>query len=1289
MSLSRMGALLYLSVLCCPVLFSQTSTTGVVNVTVVDASGAVVPDATLELQDTSTNDIRRAATQAGGAYSFQGLQFGTYRLNVSKAGFAPAVVENVQVQTSRITDVKATLSVGRTTQSVDVSGASPVVEASASTLSTTIDTKQVVNLPVIGRNVMSLAFLVPGWSSTGSGTATGSSGASSTAGTWNNMPGGAVVSVDFDGTPGISNRFRSGGFNYGTTAVQPRMENVGEMTISTAQLDLSGTGTSAMRISVVSRHGTNEFHGRLYEDFRNDYLNANSWSNNARGLPRAVFKLNDFGASVGGPIIKNKLFFFGTWAQSIQPYSTSATANVLSPAAQQGLFTYRNNAGALQTVNLLQLAGNSGVAGAGKTVLPSIAAQLQTINSSLSSGSLTPTSDPNINLLAFQVPSKITTYYPTVRVDYTATDNVRLNVSYGQTKQTNADRYAPLYPGGVDPIDYASSGGNNRIAGLGVDWTMRPTLINQFHAGYMYQYSIFVPENLGIDLTNITQQNWQYGTSLYQTGTYPRTAISSFYPLLSANDSLSWQKGDHSIVVGASWYREHDHYWNGPGGFPNLSFGIAGQDPLAATFTSAFSNAPTSALTNAQNLYGQLTGRISAASIAVGRPLDPQTLQYKQYGSYNLNEAQTAYGMWLQDRWRVSPTLTINYGLRWDVVGDNHNLPGNYSAPPTLSDLWGPTLVGGIFLPGTLNGGVMNPVFQAQVHAYNGQWRTPSPAFALAWNPQKDSGIMGKMFGNGKTVIRTGYSLRHYTEGAQNFWAYASNSGQFFYQSGSLSANPTTTLGNFRPGSLTLGDPLPPYLLSPAVYSTTVPASALFGTGNSFWAMNRNIRAPYVQQWNFGIQRQLGTNSALEVRYVGNLSLHQWLGYNINEVNVIENGFLNEFKNAQGNLARNVAAGRGNSFANMAGVPGDVPLPIMTAAFGSGSSSNFTNGSYITNLNTGAAGTLARTIANNPTFFCNMVGTAAFPACASRGITNAPGAGYPINFFQVNPYATGASVNYLDAAGTSNYHALQVEFRQRPTHGAQFNVNYTWSHSLALAAQNGIQGQGAYIYYTDRNFRLNYGPSLFDIRHVVHVSGTYDLPFGKGKKFMNQNGFLDRVFGGWTIGTIFVMQSGTPFQLNGGFGTLNYNNATGGSGDDGIYMNGITTAQVQSQTGVYKSGNPWVTLVDPSLIARNGAAVSSLSPANVPGVMGTRPYIYGPHWFNDDLSITKDVPITERVRFSLQGQFINLTNHPTFAILNGGQSNPQSFSVQSLSFGQVTSGPTNYRQIELRANIVF
>jgi hypothetical protein len=1273
-----------------PPVFAQTTTTGNVTVTVADPGGSVVPDAALELLDTGTNELRKGTTQASGAYEFHGLPFGTYRLTVSKTGFANAVFESVQVQTGRITDVRATLTLGRTIQTVEVAAATPLVESSASTLSTTIDTKQVVNLPVQGRSVMSLAFLAPGWAASG----VGNNGAANVNGTWNNMPGGAVVSADFDGTPGISNRFRSGGFNYGTTSVQPRIEDIAEMTIQTGQLDLSGTGTSAMRISMVTRRGTNEFHGRLYEDFRNTALNANSWSNNARGLPRNIIKLNEFGASVGGRIIRNKLFFFGTWAQSIQPRSINANPvpNVLSPAAQQGNFTYRDTAGVLRTVNVLQIAGNAGYR---STILPSTAAQLQKINSVLNLGALSPTSDPNISTFNFQVPAQTNVYYPTIRVDYAATDNIRLNLSYAQTKTNATHTNSPVFPGGIDPLNYASNGSNNRIAGFGLDWTIRPTLINQFHAGYMYQYSIFDIENLGVDLNSIFIQTWNYGSSLYGNPNY-RQPISSFYPLLSANDSLSWQKGDHSFVFGASWYREQDHYWNGPGGYPNYTFNVSAQDPVAAVINGGLPNASTTNQANAQALYAALTGRVSAVSAAGGgRPLNPATKQYEPLGAYNLDEVQSATGLWAQDRWRLRPNLTLNFGLRWDFVGDNWDVNGGYSTLPTLGDIWGPTPVGAMFSPGTL-GGVQNPVFKAQVHAYKPSYVNPSPAFALAWNPQSDGPFNGKLIGKG-TVIRAGYSLRAYQEGAQNFWAYASNAGQFFFQQGNLNSNPASGVGNFAPGSLTFGDPLPPYALTPPVYSTTTPAANLFPS--TLYGLNPNIRQPYVQQWNFGIQRQIGNNSALEIRYVGNLALHQWLGYNINEVNIIENGFLKEFKNAQSNLAANRAAGRGNTFANLTGVPGDVPLPIFTAAFGGPASSNFSNGTFITNLNTGAAGTLANTLAgtgSNINFYCNMVGTAAFPACANR-VGNVAGAGYPINFWQVNPYAAGRAVNYLDAAGSSNYHAMQVEFRQRPVYGMQFNVNYTWSHSLGISTQNGIQGQNPLIYYTNRNFNLNYGPSLFDIRHVVHASGTYDLPFGKGRKFLNSGGLVNGIFGGWTLGTIFVMQSGTPIQIVGGYATLNANTGVlnGGTssatiaGDSGIYYNGITPGDVQSSVGVYKSGNPWVNIIGPQFIASNGAAASALTPANIPGVLGSRAYVYGPHWFNADVSVNKSIPITERLRLTLQTEFLNLTNHPTFSILNGGQNGPQNFNVQALNFGQVTSGPSSARAIEFRANIEF
>ena len=168
----------------------------------------------------------------------------------------------------------------------------------------------------------------------------------------------------------------------------------------------------------------------------------------------------------------------------------------MTPAAQQGNFTYVDTGGVTRTVNVLQIAGNAGYR---STILPSIADQLQKINGSTRNGVLTAGTDPNIQTLSFGWANKITTYYPAIRLDYNATDNLRFNWSYSQQKNTNFRRYNEQFPG-IDPLNLTSSGGNNRIAGFGFDWTIRPTLVNEFHAGYMYQYSVFSSENLGLDL---------------------------------------------------------------------------------------------------------------------------------------------------------------------------------------------------------------------------------------------------------------------------------------------------------------------------------------------------------------------------------------------------------------------------------------------------------------------------------------------------------------------------------------------------------------------------------------------------------------------------------------------------------------------------------------------------------------------------------------------------------------------------------------------------------------------
>ena len=356
-------------------------------------------------------------------------------------------------------------------------------------------------------------------------------------------------------------------------------------------------------------------------------------------------------------------------------------------------------------------------------------------------------------------------------------------------------------------------------------------------------------------------------------------------------------------------------------------------------------------------------------------------------------------GFWIQDRWKIRPDLTLNYGLRWDIVGDDHDKDGAYTSANSLADIWGPTPVGSIFQPGA-TGGIGDPSFTASQHKYNTIWKNPEPAVAFAWNPTVENGFLGKLLGHNKTVFRGAYSLRNYQDGAQNIWAFGSE-GLFFYQQGSANPDPTLTgPGYFRPGSLYLGSPTatPAYLLTPTTWAPTIPGDQVFG--QSEYAINPHIRLPYVQSWNFGIQRELGA-SVLEINYVGNLVLHTWLGLNLNEVNIFENGFLNEFNNAEKNLAINQANGKGNTPYNY-GLPGEAALPIFTAAFGANgtnpAASDWTG--LFTNLTNGAAGSQARTMVSTTSYLCNIVGGANFKPCAGTA-----GSGRPLNFWNINPYA--------------------------------------------------------------------------------------------------------------------------------------------------------------------------------------------------------------------------------------------------------------------------------------------
>jgi hypothetical protein len=579
----------------------------------------------------------------------------------------------------------------------------------------------------------------------------------------------------------------------------------------------------------------------------------------------------------------------------------------------------------------------------------------------------------------------------------------------------------------------------------------------------------------------------------------------------------------------------------------------------------------------------------------------------------------------------------------------------------------------------------MNPALTASTNPYNPWKVTPQPAFGFAWNPKPADGVWKKIFGGEGTVLRGGFALRRFTEPYQYFWDYATDYGSFYYQYFYLNANNTGQTGTFAPGSLSLGSTLPTFGLSPTAYQSTAPESEFtFQNATGVNGLDKNIKQPYSESWNFGIQRSLGHSLALEVRYNGNRTIHQWIGINPNEVNVFENGFLAEFKNAQANLA----AGGGNSFSSSNGNP----TPIFDAAFGGANASDYTNPSYINYLNTGQVGRMASVlsgISGTVPYFCNLVGAGFSPCATNAGYTGA-GAGYPINFFQANPFAAGSATGQLVSSGYSNYNAMQIDLRQGNWHGLQYDANYTWSHSLGVSSNN--QWTGAFNAFTLRNLSKSYGPSLFDLRHVVHANGTYDLPFGRGRQFLNHNGLLDKTVGGWTVGSIMTYQTGEPAQLTGQYGTYN------DYADGGVTLHNITPSQLQKSVGVYRvPGQTFANLINPKYLASTtggGANSQYISPNITPGTIGQVIYLHGPRQFYQDISITKAVPIHESLKFRLQAAFLNAWNHPVF-----GDANGYGFvdaGVQDYGFGlggvsNESSGETPGfgRTIEIRANIDF
>jgi hypothetical protein len=1238
---------------------AQVSTTGEVRGTVMDPGGAVVPGADLKLENQAAGTTRSATSSEDSGFVFVRVEPGTYRLVATAKGFQTAVTAGIVVETARTTDVVMHMTLGNVTETVEVQGTAAALETSSTTIATTVRNETIQELPLNGRNILGFTLLMAG----------AQRGSSDRNSDFNGLPN-ASQNITLDGINNNSQRFKSGGTSNFVFAPL-RLGAIEEVTVSTTGMGADSTGEGAMQMRFVTRRGTNQFHGSAFEQLRNDKLNANSWINNAAGLARPNLRLNEFGGNVGGPIWKNKIFFFLNHEELRQPSQSVQNTIVLTPEAQTGVFRYSGTDNAQHTVNLLQIAGQGGFP---SQLDATIAGQLKRMNDALTFGSVS-SSDLVRNRLQWNRIGGLVERYPTARADYQINQNLSWTGSWNLRWRDIAPTQA--WPGSSFPkqSEFIST---YFIVSSGLNWTINPQMFNEFRVGVQGNPELFNAK----EAINEFNFNGRLEQINFPSGFMPLLARNTLpspdnNPVWNLYDNLNIVRGKHTFTLGGSLLRTSNWEANFGGGnsggvppsIPQLTLGVDASDPITSVLNAT--NIPlvrSSDLPTALSLYAILTGRLS--NITNSRAVDEKTHQYQDYSPFVRREVMTTWGLYFQDSWRIKPTLTLNYGLRWEFTGDNHNTNGIFSSPPP-ADLIG--VSSQPFTPGVLDG-VQSPQIQVRAHVYSSDNVNPAPNVGFAWNPAASGGLIGKILGDRKTVLRGSFGMTYYQEGLLPIEWYSS-------QNPGLTQNLFLTPGQtgFAPGSLSLSGALPALNTSPAAFSPSFAQSQFNFSGTTLYSTLSNLRSPYVTNWSFGIQRQLPKNVVFEARYVGNKGTHIWHGYNQNEVNILENGFLKEFINAQNNLAINQSAGV-TSFANT-GRAGQVALPIFEAAFGARGSQpvlsaaqGFANGTFVTQLQQGQAGALANALTGSGgTYLCRMVGSALAP-CGANGYS-APGP-YPINFFQSNPYASGAATRLMTDYSYSTYNSLQLEFR-RSTHGLSIQSSYVLSKSLGDLF---IESDHSELDYTTiRNRGINKGPSVFDIRHVGLAFINYNLPFGKGH-WLHGNSVVNGAIGGWNISTITRIQSGRPFKLTSGRSQFNQT-------DGGVVLNGISTSQLQDMITVGAGPNKNKSFVSPTLVGSDGRSnISILAPPTTPGQLGQMVYLYGPKYVSTDMAVQKTIPIYERLRMELAMEALNIFNHPVFQVA-GATGSP--INITSTSFGQTTSAAVTERNIQFRMMIRF
>jgi Carboxypeptidase regulatory-like domain len=1076
--------------------FAQSSSTSSLSGVVQDTDGGAIPGATVVVKNNGTGVTVEAVSNASGQFSFPGLAAGTYTVTVSLTGFKTFVANDLRLLAARPGNVTAKLEVGALTETVEVKASSELIQTQTAAVSSTLSVEQLSELPLVSRNALYSVAMLPGVATTG-----GPRGA-----IINGLPNN-TVNITIDGV-GTGNALQStDGF---FSMVTPRMDAVEEITVTGAVPGV-GAGAGSTQIAFVTRSGSNQFDGSLYHYYRDKRLNSNYYFNTVNKLEKNDVTVHQYGGRVGGPVVlpgydgRGKAFFFFNMENLYQPSSVTRTRLILNDTARAGVFTYDRTVGGVitpQQVNLLALAAANGQI---TRPDPTVAAILARIDAATrASGTVNTTANRNSQNYVVQFEGQLDQYSPTGRLDYNITDKHRLSATYYWQRFLNSSDFLngaePRFPGFVNngrQDSYRTTGS------IGLRSTLTSNIVNELKAGFQWSPNEF--------RTNITPAMFEdqggyaigfpqiSGTTLTSATTTANSAPRNTTTWSLSND-VSWLRGSHSLTFGGSFSGVHNRS-NSYDSASTVTLGFdATNDPAAAMFSTAnFPGASAANLTDARNLYGLLTGRV--VSINGTARLDAATGKYVYLGDLTQKAKQYSLAAYASDSWRVTPTLTVTGGLRWDVQLPFTPVTNTFSTI-ALEDLCGISGVGSgpdgrqcnLFQPGTVSGKAQPQYtpFTAGTKAYNVNWRSVGYNVGFAWRPNAQDGLLRTLLGNpDQATLRGGYSL---TYNQERFDRFTANAGANVGGTVNANRNATTGFCLVCPGESwpvlfsqtgRLGAPAFPDAPVYPINSTAAQSLNMF---------QADLRQPRVHSYSVGLQRSIGEDMALEVRYVGNKGMYAWAEENWNERVLFENGFFNEFKLAQANLKANIAANRGATFA-YTGAPGTSPLPIHQAFLSGRSGADVTNPARYTATQYSNAAFVARFGDLEPAVAAaaTAIDTAAFRV-------NAIAAGLPSNFFVMNPAASGTFI-VQDREGT-RYNSLQVDLRRRLSKGLLVSANYTYGIRKELSNES------------IRFDRLEVDNT--QVPHEFKVQWTYEIPVGQGRRFgTDMHPILNGLIGNW------------------------------------------------------------------------------------------------------------------------------------------------------------------------------